>query len=143
MKISLRTEYALRAILELVDAKKDSPVSIKKICHKQKLPYKFIEQLFRQLKKQNIVMSILGSNGGYFLNQSLAEINFSHIMNAVDDSVVSQGCQKSYNLKFCSGKDCKVTHTLHKIQTDLTAYFKNITLDKIIKQGECDGQNLS
>jgi len=132
MRISLKTEYALRAILELAKTEKDKPLSIREICDKQKLPFKFIEQLFRQLKQQNLIKSLQGSKGGYLLNGELDEINLNHIMKALDDDYKATPC--NHDQKYCSGIDCTISHVMVKIQEDMEKYFNEFTLEKIINK---------
>ena len=54
MQISTKTEYAVRALSEVALSSSDKPISIMEICTKQKLPRKYVEQLFRKLKQNGL-----------------------------------------------------------------------------------------
>ena len=80
IKISAKINYACRALLELgLHWPNQSPVQISTIAKRQKVPIKFLIQIFFQLKQADIVESVRGSRGGYVLSKSPGEIRLSEI----------------------------------------------------------------
>ena len=69
MKLSKRGEYALRALIDLgIAAELGRPIlQISELAAKEKLPIKFLEQIFTQLKAAGFVASKRGKLGGYSL----------------------------------------------------------------------------
>ncbi|HCX73624.1 MAG TPA: Rrf2 family transcriptional regulator [Candidatus Cloacimonas sp.] len=133
MHISTKTGYALRALAELADDEKKQPVSIAHICKKQNLPAKYIEQLFRKLKKNGIITSVHGSRGGYLLNRKATEISLKDIMQAVDENMNYTYCDNDQDpLAYCQGNNCGFRKIWDEIQTHLDDYFSSIKLDKIL-----------
>ena len=69
MKLSKRGEYALRALIDLgIAAELGRPLlQVSELAAKEKLPIKFLEQIFTQLKANGFVVSKRGKDGGYSL----------------------------------------------------------------------------
>ena len=132
MHISTKTEYALRALTELALANDDQPISITEICHRQKLPRKYVEQLFGKLKKSGLVKSLHGSQGGYSLNLPAGSISLQNIMEAVDESYLKKFCTDDHQKTHCLGLPCGFHQLWDEIKNDLDSYFDSIKLDRII-----------
>ena len=67
MKLSTRTRYGMRAILELAANYGKGPLQIKIIAQRQDISIKYLEQLMASLKAAELVKSVRGSKGGYIL----------------------------------------------------------------------------
>lgn len=84
--ISARVDYAVRAMLILAEAEVQAsgPVSIETLATEQKLPRKFLEAIFADLRRSQLVISRRGARGGYVLARSRAEISVGDVFRAVD-----------------------------------------------------------
>ncbi len=67
MRLSRRSEYGLRALVDLVRHQDDGPVALAALAERDRLPTKFLEQIMSSLKHAGIVRSTLGAHGGYAL----------------------------------------------------------------------------
>lgn len=135
MNISTKTEYAVRALVELALNASDKPVSISEICRNQKLPVKYIEQLFRKLKQHNLVRSIHGPKGGYQLAMELKNISLKNIMEAVDEQYVAPQCSgKTDENAHCIGLPCGFKKLWDEINEHTEAYFDSIKLAQIVER---------
>lgn len=92
MKFSQKTEYALRALLELGSREDDTPVPAREIARLQKIPARFCEQVLQELKRAGLLNSQRGANGGCFLARPASEIRVSEIVDVVEGPVVTQAC---------------------------------------------------
>ena len=92
MKLSLRGEYALRALLVLTMNYGDQVVRIQTISDQQRIPKKFLEQILNDLKNLGAVESKRGINGGYRLARPPENITLADIK--VGDSVMATGTLK-------------------------------------------------
>lgn len=85
--ISARTEYAVRAMLQLADSLTDGeapePLSIDALASAQDLPRRFLETIFSDLKGAGLVRSTRGPRGGYLLTRPPAEIPLGDVFRAV------------------------------------------------------------
>jgi Rrf2 family protein len=92
MKISTRTRYGMRAILELALANKSEPLQIKVIAERQKISNKYLEQLVAIMKSSGLVRSIRGPHGGYLLAKPPEEIKLSEIFRVLEGPVLTVEC---------------------------------------------------
>jgi len=135
MQISTKTEYAVRAISELAIKSNGEPVSISELCHDKNLPIKYVEQLFRKLKKNGLVKSVHGSKGGYLLNKEISEISLKDIMEAVDENISTKFCvEDRAQIDYCSGFPCGFSKLWDEIKGHIENYFDSIKLDAIISK---------
>lgn len=112
-----------------------TPVSLTDIALRQNLPLFYLEQLFGRLKKEGIVTSVRGKNGGYILAKSMETLTIADIMRAVGEVVQTTRCKKSSTMR-CTGTSVKCrTHDLwDKLETHIDGYLSSITLKNV-----CEG----
>ena len=100
------------ALADIANFNEKSPVSLRDISLRQNISLVYLEQIFSKLKKNNIVKSIRGTNGGYILSDDPNQIKLSSIFSAVDEKVKQVQCKKE-SKKGCNGKSSKcITHYL-------------------------------
>ncbi len=81
MKISAKTDYACRALVELcLNWPSKEPVQIQTIARKQGIPIKFLTHILINLKQLGYVDSVRGKNGGYVLRKAPSEIRLSDVL---------------------------------------------------------------
>ncbi|MFI7699488.1 RrF2 family transcriptional regulator [Nonomuraea sp. NPDC049480] len=83
MRISARTQYALRAAAELAAAP-PGPVPADKIAAAQGIPRKFLDNILLQLRRAGLLHSQRGPEGGYWLARPAAEITLADIITVVE-----------------------------------------------------------
>ena len=100
---------------------------------RQVISLSLLEQLFLRLKKNNLVQSSRGPNGGYKLTKSPEEIKLSSIISAVDEKIKTVKCKKD-SKKGCNGKSIKcITHDLwDDLESHINNFFEKNTLKDII-----------
>ena len=74
MKLSMKSRYGLRALIDLTINSKTEQVALNSIAERNKISPQYLEQVFASLRKAGIVKSIKGSQGGYFLSRPPPEI---------------------------------------------------------------------
>lgn len=88
MRISARTDYAVRAMAELAGA----PAVLMKaeqLSSAQDIPLRFLLSILRELRQHRLVLSVRGPEGGYQLARSAEEITVADVMRAIDGSLVA------------------------------------------------------
>src|ERR1700761_6325672 len=93
MNISVKSEYALKAVFDLasqyVPARQQpspmSPVKIADIAKRQKIPQKFLELILAGLKQNGFVDSRRGADGGYLLARPPDLITVGEVLRAVEN----------------------------------------------------------
>lgn len=84
MNISVKGEYALKAILDLAYRGGAGPVKIADIAGRQKIPQKFLELILAQLKQGGFVESRRGAEGGYLLARPADSIMVGEVLRFMD-----------------------------------------------------------
>ena len=74
MKLSTRTRYGMRAIIELAQHEGKKPLQLKAIADRQDISVKYLEQLMSTLRSAGFVRSVRGSKGGYILARPADEV---------------------------------------------------------------------
>lgn len=129
MSVNTRTEYALRALLEL-QSSSEEPVSAHKICLRQHLPKKYVEHLLSALKTAGLIASIPGSRGGYTLSRPSREISLLDVMTAVDDHSLEMDCTVGKGTH-CMGEDCRLSSFFQELSQDQRRLFASRNLQDI------------
>ena len=80
MKLSTRSRYGTRILVELAMNQDNGPVQISEISNRQKISVKYCEQLIRPLKQAKLVTSVRGPKGGHILNKNPNDITLGEIV---------------------------------------------------------------
>ena len=133
MKLTSKGRYAVMAMADLAKNNVKEPTSLTEISLRQGISLSFLEQLFLRLKKNNLVLSARGPNGGYVLSKSPEEIKLSSIIKAVGEKIKTVKCKKN-SKKGCNGKSIKcITHNLwDDLEIHINNFFEKNTLQDIL-----------
>ena len=134
MKLNSRSRYAVMALADIASFNKQNPISLRDISLRQNISLVYLEQIFSKLKKNNIVKSIRGANGGYVLTKDPEQIKLSNIFSAVDEKVKTLQCKRE-SKKGCNGKLTKcITHNLwDDLEMHINDFFDKKNLGDLLK----------
>ena len=83
MKLSTKGRYGLRALIDLaLYSDNEEAVSIESISERQHISDSYLEQLMRKLKKEGLIQSVRGAQGGYRLAKPAEEISVGDVLRA-------------------------------------------------------------
>jgi Rrf2 family protein len=102
--LSRRAKYALRAMIYLAGRRGAAPVSVRDISQDLKIPRAFLEQIFSDLKRANLLVATRGQQGGFLLSRSPKEINFAEIIRHIDGPLALAPCASQTAFRQCP--DC-------------------------------------
>lgn len=102
MRVSKKTDYALRALFTLVDNLGTGPVSIREIASKNDVPKKFLEQIMLVMKEQGWVESLPGVKGGYTLAKAPDKITLGEVVRHFDGILAPISCVSTTGYERCS-----------------------------------------
>lgn len=86
MKLSKKSRYGLRALIDLSVNGKSGHISLYSIAERNQISLQYLEQVFASFRRAGIIKSIKGSQGGYLLNRAPNEITVAQILEALDGS---------------------------------------------------------
>jgi Rrf2 family protein len=92
MKLSSRSRYGFRAMLELALEYGKGPLQIKAIAEREDISNKYLEQLVSLLKSSGLVRSIRGPRGGYELTRHPKEIRLSEVFLTLEGPAIAVEC---------------------------------------------------
>jgi Rrf2 family protein len=84
MNVSVKCEYALRAVLDLTLAPQGQPTRIADIAARQAIPQKFLETILADLKKAGFLESKRGAEGGYLLGKPADLITVGQVIRTLE-----------------------------------------------------------
>jgi Rrf2 family cysteine metabolism transcriptional repressor len=90
--ISTKSKYGLMAMLELALHYQTGPIQAKSIAERHQIPLSYLEQLLVELKKNGLVHSFRGAQGGYVLAKSPEDTTVYHIITVLEgDTKLAEG----------------------------------------------------
>ncbi len=92
MKLSTRAKYGVHAMLDLAMNQGMGPQSIKMIAERQRIPEQYLEQLIGLLRREGLVSSIRGAQGGYLLAKAPGEITMAELMRVLEGPIALSDC---------------------------------------------------
>lgn len=100
MRVSAKTDYALRAIVELAASDSDAPVKGERLASSQAIPLRFLENILLQLRHAGLVESRRGADGGYRLARAPEDIALADVIRAIDGPLAGVSGARPETLDF-------------------------------------------
>jgi Rrf2 family protein len=89
MRVSAKSDYALRALIELAAREGGEPVSAEELGKLQEIPHGFLQAILADLRRAGVVMSQRGQSGGWRMARDADSISVADVIRAVDGPLVS------------------------------------------------------
>lgn len=146
MKISVKGEYALRAVNYLALRYGQGYIQLKEIAHREGIPLKFLEQILIALKNDGYLKSKSGPGGGYYLNRHPAEVTVAQIVESMDVSTSPVDCLNECE-KFDCGKQregefCGLRWLWQDIKEETIKILENTTFQDICDRRPTAGRRI-
>ncbi len=142
MKLSTITRYGLSALSDLCAHYKNDPVSVNDIAMRQKIPVNYLERLFSNLRKAEILISVRGAQGGYKLARPADKITISEIMRALGEPVIFGNCQTENGCE--NANLCPAFDLWKRVKNSVDEILNNTTLaDLVNRKFELINENIN
>ncbi len=133
MKLSVRGEYALRALLVLARdyQEDDTVVRIQEVSAKQNIPKRFLEQILNDLKSGGMVESKRGVAGGYRLRRPPERITLAEIVRHIEGPLAPVSCVSEKFYEKCSCPDesrCAIRSVMKEVRDNIVKVMEQTTL---------------
>ena len=102
MRLSKKTDYALRALFTLVEHYGGAPIPIRELARRNDVPKRFLEQIMLELKERQWVDSTAGPRGGYSLAKKPSEITMGAVVRHFDGMLAPIECVSVAGYKRCT-----------------------------------------
>lgn len=131
MKLSTKGQYALHAMIFLARRAKEGPQTLKTIAE-DGLPEQYLEQLLGQLRRDGLVSTVRGAQGGYSLARPAGQITVAQIIESTEGPI---------NLSQCAGDDpccpradaCATRDVWRYLTDNIQTLMQGITLQDVLK----------
>jgi Rrf2 family protein len=139
MKLSLRGEYALRAmiVLGLDYLDDDSVVRIQEVSQRQNIPKRFLEQILNDLKSAGVVESKRGVAGGYRLKVPPDRITLAEVIRHIEGPLAPVSCVSERFYERCSCPDeskCGIRSVMKEVRDAIVRILEGVTLAQLCER---------
>src|SRR5438309_10939654 len=118
MKLKMNGDYGLRAMLDMAAYYGQGPVESADIANRQYIPEQYLDQILMALRKEGLVKSVRGPQGGHMLAKPPSQISMAQVMQALEGYVPPMQCLP--NPDFCKLSPGSALSTVRN-RTDETA----------------------
>ena len=131
MRVSAKTDYAIRAALELAAAPDDKPVKGERIATAQAIPLRFLENILMQLRHAGLVDSRRGADGGYRLARPAADVTLADVIRAIDGPLAGVSGTRPESLAF-EGTAEPMRDVWIAVRAALRGVLEQVTLAEVV-----------
>jgi len=139
MKLSTRSLYGLKAVVDIASQDEGKCVSIKTTAERLSISENYLEQLIIKLKKAGILDSVRGAGGGYRMRVDPAGITVGQILNILEGSLLPAQCLANEDASCGSGGShcpCITKGVWRKIHESVTDVVESITIMDLVKENK-------
>jgi Rrf2 family protein len=134
MRVSRKTDYALRALFTLVEHFGRGPIPIRELSRRNDVPKKFLEQIMLAMKKRGWVESMPGLRGGYALAKTPDKITMGEVVRHFDGILAPIACVSVSGYKRCSQEPlCRFRRLFLNVRNYVAALLDHATLADVAK----------
>lgn len=146
LKINKKVEYALIALKFMAmknHNKKSSSqqpqlTTAREICDRFNTPFDTTAKVMQKMNAHNIVNSVKGIKGGYFLAKSLREISYMDLVKMIEGRDFSSICETPKGLCECY-EHCNIKKPIERLNLSVTNYLNTLTLEQLLVDNDVHG----
>ena len=128
MKLSTRSRYGLKAVVDLAVYYGDGPVSLAQLAAWQGISEAYLEQLLRELKKGGVVDTVRGAQGGYLLSREPQELPVQEVLDLLEGSTKLTDCVGTAPNACQNACTCSARPLFLKLQSRIDDVLKKTTI---------------
>ena len=132
MNVTSKGRYALRVMLDLAQHREEGYISLKTIADRQGYSMKYLEMIVGSLKREGLVASTRGKEGGYRLVRDPEDYTIGEILRCIEDNLAPVACIKAGDICCEHAGEC-MTIPMWKELDDITnAYLDGVSLQDLL-----------
>lgn len=134
MIISIKCQYALRAVYEIARSNHGGVVTIGDIATAQRVPRRYLEGILNQLRKSGLLEAQRGRSGGYRLAKGADEITVGEVVSLIDGPIRAVVCVEEAKSTDCPMReDCVFLPTWQKVQQAIDQALNSTDFQHLVK----------
>jgi Rrf2 family protein len=143
MKLSKKTDYALRAMMTLVEHYGRGPIPIRELARRNDVPKRFLEHIMLDLKARGWVDSSAGKQGGYFLAKPPEKITIGEIIRYFDGILAPIGCVSVTQYQRCNQESvCRFRRLFLDVRNYIARLMDHSTLATVMAGAPVSSQEV-
>jgi Rrf2 family protein len=138
MKLSTRTRYGTRILLELSLHWGKSPVLLKDIAQRQQIPLPYLQQLIGPLVKEGIIKTTRGARGGISLLKLPKEVRLSEVIQILEGSIAPVACVDNPEL-YPRSDSCVTRDIWTEVKRAMCGVLESTTFEDLVERQKQKG----
>ena len=135
MKLSTRSRYGTRLVLDMAKYYNQGPIRLRDIARRQNISVKYLEHLIRPLKQAAYIKSVRGPKGGHYLAMAPEKISVGDIVSVLEDGIALTAC--SVDPSTCDrSDDCATRLAWYEASRAMVRKLSQITISDLLEM-EC------
>tara|TARA_R110001599_G_scaffold353870_1_gene601376 strand:- start:167789 stop:168274 length:486 start_codon:yes stop_codon:yes gene_type:complete len=132
MRLTTKGRYAVTAMLDLALHQEQAPIRLAGISDRQGISLSYLEQLFAQLRRQELVRSVRGPGGGYHLGRQANTISVAEVIAAVNEDTDTTRCGGAGDCQ--EGETCLTHHLWMDLSDQVRDFLQGISLGDLVER---------
>ena len=133
MRVSAKSDYALRALIELAVRPDGEPVSAEELGRLQGIPHGFLQGILADLRRAEVVLSQRGQSGGWKLAKPADQVTVADVIRAVDGPLVSVHGQRPEAVSYNDSAEV-LQHVWIAARSSLREVCEQVTIDALARR---------
>ncbi len=117
--LSKRAKYAIKTLIFIHQNREATPISAKIIAEQERIPYKFLEKILRELRQHKLLKSERGAEGGYSFMMEPERITVADVIRIVDGPIALIPCVSENFYQKCNECTDEITCQIRKLFAEL------------------------
>ncbi|MGI8911262.1 MAG: RrF2 family transcriptional regulator [Rubrobacteraceae bacterium] len=131
MRLTQKSKYAVRALVELALNERGSPLGVAEVARRQRIPERFLEQIFGDLRRANVIKSQRGAHGGYRFAMPTEEVTVLDIVEILDGEVRPARCSAGGTCYIADAPLCVTSKVWDEARTALEGVFGRYSIAEL------------
>ncbi|MBK8847196.1 MAG: Rrf2 family transcriptional regulator [Bacteroidetes bacterium] len=136
--ISKKAKYALKALEYITKNNDKGPHLISEISQKQRIPKKFLEVILLEMKRDGILQSKMGKNGGYYLLKDPKDVTIGHVIRLIDGPIALLPCVSYKFYEPCAECEdeatCGLRHVMAQVREANNKILNKVSILEVVKR---------
>lgn len=138
MKLSNKGRYAIQAMFDLALHGADGALQVRQISERQRIPVRFLEQVFQDLKRAGLVHSKRGPRGGYQLARPTDALSLGDVVRAIEGPIALAPAEPDSPAPAGAGFSA-VQQTLRDVSAEVDACLDRVSLAEMVERARALG----
>ena len=132
LTVTTRGRYALRVMLDLAQHREDGFISLKTVAERQQISMKYLEAIVSALRREGLLESSRGKEGGYALSRAPEDYSAGEILRSVEESLAPVSCLSAGGVACDHADTCLTLPMWRELDGLMNDYLNTVTLRDLL-----------